>query len=199
MIEAILFDADGVLINGPQFSAQVEKDYGWSRELTADFFRGPFQDCLVGNADLREVLPPYLKRWGWQGSVDEFIDYWFKSGHQLDQPLIEYAQKLRARDIKCYVATNQEAHRVQYMLEHMGFRHRFDGVIASAHVGHTKPKAGYFEAAMAKLRGIDKAEVLLWDDDQKNIDGGHAFGMQAEFYTNFAQFQAVMTKKYHLP
>ncbi len=61
MIKTILFDADGVLINGGQFSSHLEKDYGITREITAPFFTGPFIECLIGNADLKEVIPPYIK------------------------------------------------------------------------------------------------------------------------------------------
>lgn len=39
MIKVIIFDADGVLINGKLFSEHLEKDYGISRKQTKFFLQ----------------------------------------------------------------------------------------------------------------------------------------------------------------
>ena len=54
MIAAIIFDADGMLINGEQFSKALARDYDVDREKEKEFFTTIFQDCLVGKADLKE-------------------------------------------------------------------------------------------------------------------------------------------------
>lgn len=192
MIEAILFDADGVLINGREFSFHLEKDYGITREITTPFFTGPFLECLVGKADLKEVLSPYIKEWGWKGSGDEFLEYWFKSEHIIDQDLIKYIQDLRKKGIKCYLATNQEKHRAQYMLDKMGFSTSFDKVYASSHLGHRKPDLEFFAKVMEDLGNIQKEAVLFWDDTPSHIDAAKGFGINAEIYTTFEDFKAKM-------
>ena len=121
MIKVVLFDADGVLVNGEKFSVHLAKDYGITVEMTAPFFNGLMRDCVWGKADLREVLPPYLKEWGWKKSLDEFLDYWHKVEHNIDEPLVEYIQQLRKKGILCCLATNQEKTRFEYMLKEMGF------------------------------------------------------------------------------
>lgn len=68
MIRVLLFDVDGVLANGEQFSKRLARDYGITAEMTAPFFSGPFLQCLVGNADLKHVLKSQLAQWGWQDS-----------------------------------------------------------------------------------------------------------------------------------
>lgn len=189
MIKAILFDADGVLINSERFSVQLVRDYGISTEKTLPFFNGIFQDCITGTADLKEVIGPFLTEWGWERSVDEFLDYWFKSEHQIDQPLIEYIQTIRKAGIKCYIATNQEKHRVAYMLDRMGFKISFDKVFASAHLGYKKPSRDFYQQLMHKLPSIQKSEVLFWDDTDENVDAARQFGISAELYTNLREFQ----------
>src|SRR5258708_4767313 len=134
MITTLLFDADGVLINGAKFSVQLAKDYGISPEKTRSFFTNEFNRCLVGEADLKEELQKHIKGWGWKGSVDELMEYWFRVEHTIDQDLILYIQQLRSQGIKCFVATNQEKYRAKYMLENMRFAQSFDGVLASAHL-----------------------------------------------------------------
>ena len=72
MKKLVILDADGVLINGERFSAVMARELNTNEEREKEFFMGPFQDCLVGKADLRESLLPYLKDFGWDGTVDEF-------------------------------------------------------------------------------------------------------------------------------
>lgn len=58
----ILFDTDGVLVHAEPWSIRFAREYGVTADMQI-FFRGIFQDCIIGKADLREVLPSYLTDW----------------------------------------------------------------------------------------------------------------------------------------
>lgn len=192
MIKAILFDADGVLINAEVFSKVLEREYGISTEITLPFYTGPFQACLKGDADLKEILSPYLEEWGWKKSVDEYLMEWFKAEHLIDEDLINYIQDLRSKRIKCYVATNQEKYRAEYMLEQMGFKNSFDKLYASAHLGYQKPEVKFYEKVFNDIGDINKDEVLFWDDSPNKVAGAKEFGIHAEIYTSFEDFKILM-------
>jgi putative hydrolase of the HAD superfamily len=192
MIKVVLFDADGVLINGEMFSLILERDYGIPTEKTTPFYTGPFQECLTGKVDLKKVIIPYLKEWGWENSVDEFLSSWFKAEHTVDEEIIEYIQGLRSNGIKCYVATNQEKYRAEYMLEQMGFKDKFDKIYASAHLGHQKPDLKFYESVLKDISRANKDEVLFWDDSPAKVDGAIKFGIHGEVYTSFADFKLKM-------
>jgi putative hydrolase of the HAD superfamily len=64
---------------------------------------------LIGKADLKEVVRPFLKEWGWEKSVEDFLDYWFKSEHKIDEELVDYIQELRKKGVNCYLVTNQKS------------------------------------------------------------------------------------------
>ncbi len=194
MIKVILFDADGVVIIGKMFSAHLAEDYGISQDTTKSFFAGVLKECVIGKADLRKVLPPYLKDWGWKGTTDEFIHYWNTSEHNIERELIDYVQLLRKKKIICCLATNQTKYRLNYMLKEMEFSTLFDKVYASSQLGSKKPDVEFYSKIIKDLCIVDKKEVLLWDDTTENIEGAHQFGIYAELYTSFNEFKVKIEK-----
>lgn len=197
MITTLILDADGVLINGERFSDVRTRELSGNPEKEREFFTGIFQKCLIGEADLKESVTPYLKDFGWNGTVDEFLDYWFKAEHKLNEELMDYVKALRKSGVTVALATNQEKYRTQYMLDHMGFKGAFDKVYSSAHLGHKKPAIEFFAKVVTEL-GVNKDEALFWDDDQQNIDGAKAYGIHAEYYSDYRTFLNLMSTKYHL-
>ncbi|MES2315635.1 MAG: HAD-IA family hydrolase [Patescibacteria group bacterium] len=190
MIKVIIFDADGVLIHSQRrFSVLLAEKYNISLEETLPFFSGPFQKCLVGGADLKEAITPYLKAWGWDKGVDSFLDVWFTTEHIINEEIINYIQELRQNGILCFVATNNEKYRFQYMLQQMHFTNSFDKTYASAHLGSKKPDQEFFQKIFSELQNVNKNEILFVDDDEENIVGAKDFGIHAEFYTNFTDFK----------
>jgi len=179
------------------FSRLLDRDYGLSLEKTAGFFRGPFNDCLVGKKDMLEVLPKYLDDWGWQGTLQEFIDLWFKSEHVVADNMIAHVDELRKKGIKCYVATNQEKHRANYMLEEMGFKNHFDKVYASAHLGAQKPSEEFFRKILDEIK-LEAENVLFWDDSEEHIEGAKLTGINSELFTDFQNYKKTMKDKYGL-
>ncbi len=143
---------------------------------------------MTGEADLKELLAEHVKIWGWKGSVEELLAYWFKCEHNVSEKLITDIQKLRAKEIKCYLATNQEKYRTDYIINEMGFGNSFDGVFSSAHIGHTKPNKAYFQHIVDKLSPIAPTEVMYWDDSEKNIAAAKEFGFDARLYTKYEDF-----------
>ncbi len=198
MITTLILDADGVLINGESFAKVLARDYDVDHNKEKEFFTTTFQDCLVGKADLKTSIEPYLGALGWKGTADELLDYWFKAEHSINEDLMNYVQDLRASGVRVVLATNQEKYRTQYMLEHMGFDGMFDAIYSSAHLGLKKPDVKFFAQIVEGL-DADKADVLFWDDDQRNIEGALSYGIQAEFYHDYDSFLRIMTQQYSLP
>ena len=114
MIKTLILDADGVLINGEKFADVRSRELVIDSEKEREFFTTIFQECLVGKADLKEAITPYLSSFGWNGTVNEFLEYWFKTEHAINEAFIVCVQKLRARDMAVVLATNQEKYRTQY-------------------------------------------------------------------------------------
>jgi putative hydrolase of the HAD superfamily len=192
MIKAVLFDADGVIVNPSfQFAKLLAEQYGITRQMTGGFFQGIFNECTQGREDLYLVLPPYLAEWGWQGGVEDFVKTWLETDHVIDMRVVEAIARLRQRGLLCCLATIQEANRAAYMRTHMGFGQVFDRLFFSYELGCQKPDLAYFHAIQNVLQ-IEPHELLFWDDYPKNVDAARQCGWQAELYTTFESFEERM-------
>jgi len=187
----LIFDADGVIINGKMFSQHLVDDYGITKVKTTLFFTTIFNDCLEGRADLKESIEPFLKDWGWQGSVDEFLKYWFTAEHVVDLELVKLIQELRTKGIRAYVATNQEKYRTEYMKKEMKFQDWFDGVFSSAELGCKKPKESFYEKVVNRL-GYEKEVVWFFDDTVANVEAAQKFGINGVHYTELEKFKKLV-------
>lgn len=183
MYKAILFDADGVLIHAERFSIRLEREYGISTDMTLPFFKGVFQKCLIGQADLKKTIASYLPQWGWKGTVDEFLKCWFESEHKIDAELVEFIKQLKSQGMRVYIATNNETHRTEYLIHEMGFGEVFDKVYGSGHMGFKKPDHQFFDHII-KEQSLVPEETLFVDDDRENIESARELGLHAMLYTN---------------
>ena len=184
MIKVIIFDADGVLLTGERFSVALAREYGISEEKTRPFFVGPFRDCLVGKADLKEVISPYLIEWGWTKGVDAILEYWFEAYQIVNQELVQYIKGLKQKGILCFLATDNEKYRFAHMLDRFGFSKIFDKTYASPYLGYKKINPNFFLKIFQELKNIDKKDILFIDDDIENIVCAKEFGINVELYTS---------------
>lgn len=195
MIKAILIDGDGVIINKPmQFSQHLAKDFKVPLEGILPFFRNEFQLCLVGKADLKEAIKPYLDKWNWTKSVDDLLEYWFKNENYIDERITNWITECRSRGIQCYMHSNQEKYRTDYMINVMGLNKFVDGIFSSAYLGVKKPEQRFWQKVFDKIQPVSKDEVVVWDDDEENVASAKEFGFKAEFYTDFGNFKDTMEK-----
>ena len=194
----LLFDMDGVLAIGEPYALQLAREGVVTLEQATAFFEGPFLDCLVGRADLKRELAPYLVAWGWPGSVGDFMAAWFGYENVVNEPLVARIRQLRGRGVPCFVATNQERYRTDYLRAEMGFARECDAVFSSADIGCSKRDPAFFERVLLLSREVTghtelaPADALFWDDSAANVAVARSAGLRAEVYTTLDAFDATM-------
>lgn len=197
-IKAVVFDADGVVINSPgYFSIQYEKEFGVSNDIIQPFFKGRFTDCVVGKADLKEELALLLDDWKWKGTVDELLNFWFKAEHYINERVVKEIEALRKRGIKCYLGTQQEKYRMDYIKKEMGFERIFDKIYSSCDIGYEKTDKRFFEFIyndLNKAEDIKPEEIMFWDDKQSIVDVSKELGWRGYLYTNFDDFHKIISQ-----
>ena len=186
-MKTIIFDADGMILLGERFSSRYSREFNLPAEVLSRFFSEKFPACVLGKADLREELRPFLQDWRWEKSVDEFLNYWFE-GNYLNQDLLPVIADLKARGVGCCLATNQEKYRIAYLRDRLGIGQIFDRCFVSSEVGLKKPERKFFEYISRELSRIPNDEILFWDDRSENVTAAREFGFAAELYTDSITF-----------
>lgn len=180
----ILFDADGVLIKSKRrFSDRLEEVYGIPVERLQPFFTGVFRECSLGKADLKEELAKVVGGWGWQGTVDELLAFWFSEGTVVDQGVADFIRALRQSGVKTHMTTDQEKYRGEHLRNTLGKGVLFDQVFFSADVGCPKKDPAFF-AHVDQVIGSDRSQTLFVDDDEINVKTAKAFRYDAHLFTN---------------
>ncbi len=183
MIKAIVFDADGVIVRPETwFFVLAESNYGIPRQVFLEFIHGDFQRCTKGELELLDILPRLLEQWKVRISASDFIRAWIKHEAHVDAGLLKEIQVFRATGIPCYLATNQERNRAEYMKHEMGFQTMFDAVFISSELGTRKPEAAFYEKVQFAL-GLEPSEILFFDDSDANVQSAKNLGWAGEVFT----------------
>jgi len=120
MIRHLIFDLDGVVNLTEVFSQQYCREFNIPYEKIFPFFQTDFKPCLIGQADLKEVIKPWLIKWNWSKSTEEFLAYWFKAENHPHHQLLKQIQKWHRQGFNCYLATNNEKYRVEFVAQNIG-------------------------------------------------------------------------------
>ncbi len=193
MITTALFDIDGVVTKkrNELHSKRFVREYEVPNEEVKAFFTNEFPACLTGDADLKEVLIPHLKKWNWKGSVEDFLYYWFTSEPGTDERVLKAMEVLRDTNIEVYLASEQEKYRAAYLLRLDGLVDRVDGAFFTSILGVRKNTNEFYKKILSRLQ-VPADEVVFWDDDERNISAAKEVGITAFIYKDFEAFEKQM-------
>ena len=182
-IQAVLFDADGVLQEpvegGRERLASLCGVPSRKEEFVTDFLSAEMP-CLRGDADMTEVLGEVLKRWDSPYSVEHAIETHTKIV-EMNTESIEVVRALRKSGVQAYLATNQHEYRARYMSEVFGYADVFDGEFYSCRLGAMKPNTKYFHSILESLL-IPAERLLFIDDRQRNVEAAQSVGINGVEY-----------------
>ncbi len=194
MIKTIVFDADGVIVRPKTFFVTRALElYGIPKQEFMAFIHGQFKRCTTGELALLDILPEYLEKWNVPVESQAFVRQWVEHEHHIDVALLEQIQAFRADGIPCYLGTNQERNRANYMKLEMGFNSSLDGVFASSDLGFRKPDLGFYQSLQNKIQ-LSASEIIFWDDSLENVSAAREAGWKAEVFTNLQAFNQTIKK-----
>jgi len=174
-ITTLLLDADGVVQRNTGYPAQMARLLG-ERATFADL-SALERPTLTGTRDLREDLAAFLIERGIQATADDVIAVW--NATRPIPGVLPMVGAVRARGVRAYLATNQQAHRGGHMLATLGYERHFDGQFYSFQMGVAKPDPAFFTRIIEQL-GLDPGSSLFIDDMEDNVEGARTAGLLAE-------------------
>lgn len=182
MISAVLFDADGV-IQEPSAAWRpallaLAGDGARAEELLADIFAAE-KPCLTGVQDFETALAEVLLRWNCATNVAEALQIWTMV--ERNDQILNVISRLRADGIHVALATNQQAHRADFMSKQLGYAKLFDDLFYSCELGQAKPDPEYFLAILDRL-GLAGENVLFIDDHESNVRAALSTGLRARVF-----------------
>lgn len=182
-IEAILFDADGVIQRPAPARRQMLRELlGPKGNQLDEFIRDLWaaeDPTLTGQAGFAEALSAVLARWKCRASLDEALHVWTMI--EVDAEILGTVQALRRSGVCCHLATNQELHRARHMSETLGYAGLFDREFYSCRVGLMKPDPEYFRAVLREI-DLPAGRVLFLDDREVNVQAAHQVGLRAAVF-----------------
>ena len=152
--------------------------------------------CLIGEGDFVKALSNVLTNWDSEVSLNEALRVWTLI--EPDADILDLIMKLKNDYIVC-LATNQQKFRANYMSFELGYDELFDFSFYSCQLGKVKPSVEYFKAILNKLN-LKSNNLLLLDDDRKNIGSAQEIGIHAEIFNISDKVEGLknILTKYHI-
>ncbi len=182
MIKAILWDIDGVIIRHVEyFDKQLtEENYHNPTEILREFRTTDINTlCDQGKMDPLKEIIPFLKKIGWTKSNTEYFDAQYQFEEQyIDYNLLRSIQKLRESGYKCYITSNQNYYRKDFLISQLEIEKNFDRHFFSYDIKAVKTENTYWDNLVEKLHyqeNIASGNMIFLDDMACNINKAQEF------------------------
>jgi putative hydrolase of the HAD superfamily len=194
MINAVIFDWGGVLIDDPapgliSFCAKAFEVTEVEFETAFREFGDIFQKGSIEEKELWERISTKLKKnipsnkslWG-----DAFID-----SYSPKKEIFDLAKELKAKKYKTGFLSNTEKAAMEYFHTHN--YDMFNELIFSCVVGMIKPGKEIFNLMLSKL-SVNADEAVFIDDKEKYLEGAKAVGIKTILFKSSQQVKNDLKK-----
>jgi putative hydrolase of the HAD superfamily len=183
-IEAILFDADGVIQRPTvDYRDVCRQQLGLTPADVDRFMSEVFaveRPSLTGGDTFHAALSALLARWQLSHRQGDALAIW--TALETDPAMRDAIVALRAAGIVCCLATNQQEHRRAFMSRELGYGVLFDREFYSCGLGFAKPDPRYFRAIAEQLT-LPPDRLLFIDDHAPNVQAAREVGLHAALFT----------------
>jgi len=174
----VLWDADGVLQRAALGWRDSLLAMGGGPEFIEDLFAAE-KPCLRGERPFTEAVAEVVARHGVDLPVSQVVQPWIPI--DVDEQALAVVDAVRASDVACFLATNQQDLRRDVMRAELPYDRHLDGAFYSCELKAAKPDAAFYEAILSVL-DVQSDEVLLIDDSEQNVLGARRVGLEAELH-----------------
>ncbi len=194
MIKVITFDLDGVyFVNGKKNFIKGLGDLGVSEDEAVRVFLKSDKmnkEYKTGKINDQEYWRWAIGEWDINESVDEIINLMIE-GYEINNEVVEMIRKVRSQGIKTCICSNNFSARIEGLQRRFRFLDDFDVKVFSYEVGKTKPAKEIFEKLILES-GVGPEEIVMTDDNEKNIISAKELGIKAFYYDSFEKWLDIL-------
>jgi HAD superfamily hydrolase (TIGR01509 family) len=186
MIEAVIFDMDGVLADTEPFHKQVEQlvfaEAGLQIEEKEHWdYSGVATDVMWQMIAQHHQLPRTIEEMVIRNS-EVCFDFFSNLEHIEPMPgLVNILQKIKDKGYKMGVGTSSVPEIIEIVLNRCGIRQYFEAIANSGEAGKSKPAPDVFLLAAQKL-GVDPQNCIVVEDSKNGIAAAKAANMYCVAY-----------------
>lgn len=191
MLKAVIFDLNGIFLQGPKLSDRFEKDFGVPIPIFLPKLLEIMDKVRQPNAGPAfSYWQPVLKEVNVNFSEEQFWDYWFKGEVPLE-PVIKIAKDLRAKGIKVFILSNNFKERAEYYGHYPWMHDAVDKAYFSWQTGFVKPDPKAWELLL-KENNLKPEDCIYFDDQEKNLQAAEGVGIRSFLFTNEANLEQIV-------
>jgi beta-phosphoglucomutase family hydrolase len=180
MIEAIIFDHDGVIVNTEPLHVEVWKEFFKQKgEVVTD---EDLEDKALGKTEI-DVIKTFIKD-KTEAKYEELLKERRKLFHQFFEKnfteipgVKDFINSLKETKLKVGAASSSPKDRVEYSLDRLDVRDIFQTVVTAERVKKGKPDPEIYLLAAEEL-GVDPTNCLVFEDSGSGVKSAKAAGMK---------------------
>jgi HAD superfamily hydrolase (TIGR01549 family) len=181
MVKAVIFDVDGTLVDSVDLHARAWQDA--FHEFGLDIELEDIREQIGKGGD--QLLPVFLTR----EEVDrdgpdlerhrsDILKARYLSEIKAFPKVPQLFQRIRADGIKIVLGSSAKSEELQVYKKIAGIEDLIDGETSSDDAEKSKPHPDVFQAAIAKLEGISKSDIVVIGDSPYDAEAASKAGLR---------------------
>lgn len=198
MIQAIVFDFGGVLLNvekSPDMVTALADTMSVSLDFVKPIWKRHYHNLLIGNITSREYVGIVAGELNYQCNVNKIYSKWANkvsiTRGSINHGLVNFINSLRSK-YRVYVLSNMIdlAEEDEILTQLKG---QFDGYFTSYRLRSRKPQAKIFYKFLTSTN-LKPDQCIFIDDDEKNINASTTLGFHSLKYENVEKLKTYIDK-----
>lgn len=185
MIEAVIFDMDGVLVDNHESWSEFDKKFLQQFNIESNDAYSVF----VNGRSMEEVIIWLKKHYQLDDDVDNLLSYkedWvrkvYEEGSKPMSAVEDLLKKIKANNFKLALCSGAKMWMIQIILDRFKWHDYFEVVVSSDHVNYRGKPDPEIYLHTARLLQVNPENCLVFEDAENGVTAAKSAGMKCIGY-----------------